>query len=74
VHSAKISISATLDSISAWVENVEKTAAFLTDLMGWKRHPMQFTVNQKTEDATTEAVFVDGNVGQGRVFGLGKLA
>jgi catechol 2,3-dioxygenase-like lactoylglutathione lyase family enzyme len=54
-------ISVTLDSISACVEDMEKAAAFLTDVMGWKRHPIRFAVNQETERSTSDAVFVDGN-------------
>jgi hypothetical protein len=41
---------------------MEKTASFLTDIVGWKRHPM--VVEVSGEEATTggmEAVFIDGN-------------
>lgn len=51
-----------LDHIAVWVADMEKTAKFLTDVVGWKRHPM--TVAVSAEDETTggmEAVFVDGN-------------
>jgi catechol 2,3-dioxygenase-like lactoylglutathione lyase family enzyme len=61
VHNTTTSISAKLDSISVRVEDTEKTAAFLTDVMGWKRHPVKFTVEKGGYGATTEAVFVDGN-------------
>ncbi|NCF19634.1 MAG: hypothetical protein GWP63_15435 [Haliea sp.] len=61
MHNTTTSISAKLDSISVRVEDTEKTAAFLTDVMGWKRHPVKFTVEKGGYGATTEAVFVDGN-------------
>lgn len=61
MHNTTTSISATLDSISVRVEDMEKTAAFLTEVMGWRRHPGHFTVGEGSESGTTEAVFVDGN-------------
>lgn len=51
-----------LDHLAVWVEDMEKTASFLTDIVGWKRHPM--VVEVSGEEATTggmEAVFIDGN-------------
>jgi catechol 2,3-dioxygenase-like lactoylglutathione lyase family enzyme len=50
-----------LDSISVRVEDAEKTAAFLTDVMGWQRHPVTFNVEHGVDGTTTEAVLVDGN-------------
>lgn len=51
-----------LDHAAVWVADMEKTAAFLTDLVGWKRHPMEVQVS--AEDETTggmEATFIDAN-------------
>lgn len=51
-----------LDHLAIWVENMEKTAGFLTDVLGLKRHPMVVEVSD--DDPTCggmEAVFVDGN-------------
>ncbi|MBI1731429.1 MAG: VOC family protein [Gammaproteobacteria bacterium] len=51
-----------LDHAAVWVADMEKTAKFLTDFVGWKRHPM--TVAVSAEDETTggmEAVFIDAN-------------
>ena len=51
-----------LDHAAIWVEDMEKTASFLTDIVGWRRHPMEVAVSP--EDETTggmEAVFIDAN-------------
>ena len=51
-----------LDHAAIWVEDMEKTVSFLTDVVGWRRHPMEIMVSD--EDETTggmEAVFVDAN-------------
>ena len=51
-----------LDHAAIWVEDMEKTVNFLTDVVGWRRHPMEIAVS--AEDETTggmEAVFVDAN-------------
>lgn len=51
-----------LDHLAVWVQDMEKTSAFLADIVGWKRHPM--VVEVSGEEATTggmEAVFFDGN-------------
>ncbi len=51
-----------LDHIAVWVGDLEKTSKFLTDIVGWKRHPMEFGVSP--EDETTggmEGVFFDAN-------------
>ena len=51
-----------LDHAAIWVEDMEKTVSFLTDVVGWRRHPMEIMVS--AEDETTggmEAVFVDAN-------------
>ncbi len=51
-----------LDHAAIWVEDMEKTVAFLTDIVGWRRHPMLVEVSE--DDPTVggmQAVFVDGN-------------
>ncbi len=51
-----------LDHLAVWVEDLDKTATFLTETVGWKRHPMVLEVS--TEDETTggrKAVFVNGS-------------
>ena len=51
-----------LDHIAVWVGDLEKTSKFLTDIVGWKRHPMEFGVS--ADDETTggmEGVFFDAN-------------
>ena len=50
------------DHAAIWVEDMEKTVSFLTDIVGWRRHPMHVAVS--ADDETTggmEAVFVDAN-------------
>ncbi len=51
-----------LDHIAVWTGDLDKTSKFLTDVVGWKRHPMEFGVSP--EDETTggmEGVFFDAN-------------
>ncbi|MFT6957407.1 MAG: catechol 2,3-dioxygenase-like lactoylglutathione lyase family enzyme [Halieaceae bacterium] len=51
-----------LDHLAIWVDDMDKTSAFLTDIMGWKRHPMVIEVSEN--DPTVggmEAVFFDCN-------------
>lgn len=51
-----------LDHLAIWAEEIEESSKFLTDIVGWKRHPMEFGVSP--EDATTggmEGVFFDAN-------------
>lgn len=51
-----------LDHIAVWVEDLDSTSHFLTDIVGWQRHPMTFGVS--AEDETTggmEGVFFDAN-------------
>ncbi|MEE4660791.1 MAG: VOC family protein [Halieaceae bacterium] len=50
-----------LDHLAIWVEDMERTTSFLTNIVGWKRHPMLVEVS--ADDPTTggmEAVFIDG--------------
>ena len=49
-----------LDHLAVWVADIEKTTEFLTEIIGWKRHPMVVEVSE--EDQTTggmKAAFVD---------------
>ena len=51
-----------LDHIVYWVADIEKTSHFLTDIVGFRRHPMEIGVSD--DDPTTggmEGVFFDGN-------------
>jgi catechol 2,3-dioxygenase-like lactoylglutathione lyase family enzyme len=51
-----------LDHIAVWIDDIDKASKFLTDIVGWKRHPMKFGVSP--EDETTggmEGVFFDAN-------------
>jgi catechol 2,3-dioxygenase-like lactoylglutathione lyase family enzyme len=51
-----------LDHIAVWTGDLEGASKFLTDIVGWKRHPMEFGVS--SEDQTTggmQGVFFDGN-------------
>lgn len=50
-----------LDHLAIWVEDMERTTNFLTNIVGWKRHPMLVEVSD--DDPTCggmEAVFIDG--------------
>lgn len=51
-----------LDHTVIWVADIEGTARFLSDVVGFKRHPMEIGVS--ADDPTTggmEGVFFDGN-------------
>lgn len=51
-----------LDHVAIWVDDMDKTSKFLTDIVGWKRHPMEFGVS--ADDPTTggmDAIFIDAN-------------
>ena len=51
-----------LDHAAIWVEDMDKTIRFLTDIVGWRRHPMLVEVSD--DDPTIggmQAVFVDTN-------------
>lgn len=54
-------MSTTLDSISVWVDGLEETAAFLTEVMGWQRKPEDSTGDGTTDPTASETVFFDGN-------------
>src|SRR5262252_2817169 len=48
--------------LGAWAQDIDKTAAFLSDALGWRRHPLEFGVD---EDSTVfggmKLAFVDAN-------------
>lgn len=51
-----------MDHLAIWVGDMDKTLAFLTDIVGWKVHPMVIEVD--ADDPTVggmKAIFVDGN-------------
>ncbi len=51
-----------MDHLAIWVGDMDKTIAFLTDIVGWKVHPMVIEVDE--DDPTVggmKAIFVDGN-------------
>jgi catechol 2,3-dioxygenase-like lactoylglutathione lyase family enzyme len=51
-----------LEHVAVWAANIDKTAAFLADALGWRRHPLEFGVR---EDSTVfggmKLAFVDAN-------------
>jgi len=50
------------DHAAIWVEDMEETLNFLTETVGWRRHPMKIEVSG--DDPTVggmQAVFVDAN-------------
>lgn len=51
-----------LEHVAVWAENIDATAAFLADALGWRRHPLEFGVR---EDSTVfggmKLAFVDAN-------------
>ncbi len=51
-----------LEHIAVWVKNLDKTAAFLNDALGWRRHPLQFGVDNDSEVyGGMKLAFVDAN-------------
>ena len=51
-----------LEHVAIWAEDIDKTAAFLENALGWRRHPLEFGVR---EDSTVfggmQLAFVDAN-------------
>jgi catechol 2,3-dioxygenase-like lactoylglutathione lyase family enzyme len=51
-----------LEHVAVWAADIDKTAAFLADALGWRRHPLEFGVR---EDSTVfggmKLAFVDAN-------------
>ena len=51
-----------LEHIAVWVENVDKTAKFLAEALGWRRHPLQFGVDDTDKIfGGMSLAFVDAN-------------
>jgi catechol 2,3-dioxygenase-like lactoylglutathione lyase family enzyme len=54
-----------LDHIAVWVMDLDKTTNFLLAALGWKRHPLEFGINQEskvfTEFGGMKLDFVDAN-------------
>jgi len=51
-----------LDHIAIWVEDMDKTIHFFSEIVGWPVHPMSFEVSAENEDlGPMKGVFLDGN-------------
>jgi len=51
-----------LEHVAIWVADLEKTAAFLDDALGWRRHPLEFGVREDSEVfGGMKLAFVDAN-------------
>ena len=51
-----------LEHVAVWVADLEKTAAFLNDALGWRRHPLEFGVRDDSEVfGGMKLAFVDAN-------------
>lgn len=51
-----------LEHIAVWVESVDKTAKFLADCLGWRRHPLEFGVDDTDKTfGGMKLAFVDAN-------------
>lgn len=51
-----------LEHMAVWVKDLDKTAAFLNDALGWRRHPLQFGVdNDSKVFGGMKLGFVDAN-------------
>jgi catechol 2,3-dioxygenase-like lactoylglutathione lyase family enzyme len=51
-----------LEHLAVWVKDLDKTAAFLNDVLGWRRHPLQFGVdNDSKVFGGMKLAFVDAN-------------
>jgi catechol 2,3-dioxygenase-like lactoylglutathione lyase family enzyme len=51
-----------LEHLAVWVKDLDKTAAFLNDALGWRRHPLQFGVDQDSKVyGGMKLAFVDAN-------------
>jgi catechol 2,3-dioxygenase-like lactoylglutathione lyase family enzyme len=51
-----------LEHMAVWVKDLDKTAAFLSDALGWRRHPLQFGVNDDSKVyGGMKLGFVDAN-------------
>ena len=51
-----------LEHMAVWVKDLDKTAAFLNDALGWRRHPLKFGVdNDSKVYGGMKLAFVDAN-------------
>lgn len=51
-----------LEHVAVWAADVDKTAAFLNDTLGWRRHPLEFGVaKDSTVFGGMKLAFVDAN-------------
>lgn len=51
-----------LEHVAVWAADVDKTAAFLNESLGWRRHPLDFGVaNDSTVFGGMKLAFVDAN-------------
>lgn len=51
-----------LEHIAVWVEDIDRTAAFLQDALGWRRHPLDFGVDEDdTVFGGMRLAFIDAN-------------
>jgi len=51
-----------LEHIAVWVEDIDRTAAFLQDTLGWRRHPLDFGVDEDdTVFGGMHLAFIDAN-------------
>jgi catechol 2,3-dioxygenase-like lactoylglutathione lyase family enzyme len=58
----KASHPAQLEHIAVWTADIDRTARFLQQSLGWKRHPLQFGVDENSEEfGGMKLAFVDAN-------------
>lgn len=51
-----------LEHVAIWAADIDKTAAFLSDVLGWRRHPLDFGVpNDSSVFGGMRLAFVDAN-------------
>jgi len=51
-----------LEHLAVWVQDVDKTATFLNDVLGWRRHPLKFGVAEDSQVyGGMKLAFVDAN-------------
>jgi catechol 2,3-dioxygenase-like lactoylglutathione lyase family enzyme len=51
-----------IEHLAVWAEDIDETVAFLEDALGWRRHPLEFGVDENDEVfGGMELAFVDAN-------------
>lgn len=50
-----------LDHVVVWVDDMERTSRFLTDVMGWKRHPLEIGIAADETTGGMLGAFFDAN-------------